>query len=241
MASSIDEIGLRTPITVKPLPKQDHADAGVGANSYLLLTGAHRLAAARSLGWLEIKAFVAGEDVSDLAAELWEIDENICRASLTPAEEAAAMARRKELYLRAHPETAHGATGKGRSKAQSRKDCDSEQVADRFTADTAKKTGKAERSVQLSTKRGEGIGIENARKLARTSLDKGVELDALAKLSPDDRGELIERAAAGEKVTARRPKSPERRDGCCRTCGAPKNWRQQVGQRDAEPAIEHAA
>jgi hypothetical protein len=236
MASSIEVLGLRTPITVKCLPKRDDADAGGGANSYRLVTGAHRLAAARLLGWLEIKAFIAGEDVSDLDAELWEIDENICRATLTLAEEAAAMARRKEIYLKTHPETAHGATGKGRSKAQSRKDCDSKEVADRFTADTAKKTGKAERSVQLSTKRGEEIGIENVRKLARTSLDKGVELDALAKLSPDDRGELIERAAAGEKVTARRPKSPERRDGCCRTCGAPKNWR----QRDAEPAIEHA-
>ena len=45
-----------------------------------------------------------------------------------------------------------------------------------------------------------------------TALDKGEELDALTKLSPQRREKLIERAAAGEAVTAKPELKRERRD-----------------------------
>jgi N6-adenosine-specific RNA methylase IME4 len=48
-------------------------------------------------------------------------------------------------------------------------------------------------------------------KVARTSLDKGEELDALAKFSPDRRDALIARAASGEKVTAKAEVKKENR------------------------------
>ena len=48
-----------------------------------------------------------------------------------------------------------------------------------------------------------GTEIPNVADLARTSLDKGDELDALAKLAPDRRDALIDRAKAGEKVSAK--------------------------------------
>ena len=50
--------------------------------------------------------------------------------------------------------------------------------------------------------RAEALGDDLPR-VTGTSLDKGVELDALAKLPEADRAELIERAQAGEKVSAR--------------------------------------
>jgi hypothetical protein len=53
--------------------------------------------------------------------------------------------------------------------------------AERFTADTAKSTGQSERAVQRDAARG-ALGDELAE-LKGTSLDKGVELDALAKMS----------------------------------------------------------
>jgi hypothetical protein len=43
-------------------------------------------------------------------------------------------------------------------------------------------------------------------KIKGTSLDKGNELDALAALPKEKREELVERAAAGENVTATRDK-----------------------------------
>ena len=52
--------------------------------------------------------------------------------------------------------------------------------ADRFTAATADATGKAERTVRLAAARGEALG-DDLGAVTGTSLDKGVELDALAK------------------------------------------------------------
>ena len=66
LAESIRAIGLRTPITVRK-----SAD---GTGSYVLVAGAHRLAAVKSLGWEKIDCIVVGDDAID--AELWEIAEN---------------------------------------------------------------------------------------------------------------------------------------------------------------------
>ena len=62
------------------------------------------------------------------------------------------IAERKRLYEEVHPETQHGATLK-RGTAPSRKVCDTE--AERFTSDTAKKTGTSERAIQPHASRGE--------------------------------------------------------------------------------------
>jgi len=53
-----------------------------------------------------------------------------------------ARSRRKEAYEALHPETAHGAIGNGREKSRQVGDS----TSDRFTADTATKTGESERS-----------------------------------------------------------------------------------------------
>lgn len=73
------------------------------------------------------------------------------------------------------PETKHGAIGGGHD--QSRQVGDSAK-SDRFTASTAAATGKSERAVQRDAERGDALGDDLAA-IAGTSLDKGVELDAL--------------------------------------------------------------
>ena len=70
-----------------------------------------------------------------------------------------------------------------------------------FAASTAEVTGENVRQIQRNVARAEAIGDDLLR-LTGTSLDKGVELDALAKLPEPERKELIERAVAGEAVTA---------------------------------------
>lgn len=62
---------------------------------------------------------------------------------LTPAQEAVALTRRKEIYETLFPETRHGAIGGGHPR-QSRQNGDS----DRFTKETAAASGKSERVVQ---------------------------------------------------------------------------------------------
>ncbi|MCY4318035.1 MAG: ParB N-terminal domain-containing protein [Alphaproteobacteria bacterium] len=75
---------------------------------FRLLAGAHRLAAARKLGWTHIEAFLV-DDLDEEESRLLEIDENLCRAELTQLDRCRFMRTRKEIYERLHPETKHGA------------------------------------------------------------------------------------------------------------------------------------
>ena len=83
---------------LQPIMVRKHRD------TYILVFGAHRLAAAKLLGWKTIQAIVT--DMSELECDLAEIDENIYRANLTIMEEAVALARRKTIYLKLYPNTA---------------------------------------------------------------------------------------------------------------------------------------
>lgn len=74
-----------------------------------------------------------------------------------------------------------------------------------FTDATADATGRSKRAVQIDAARGEALGDE-LEAIAGTSLDKGVELDALAKLPEQERKSLVQRAKSGEAVSARSAK-----------------------------------
>jgi hypothetical protein len=126
---------------------------------------------------------------------LAEIDENLCRSELSQAQIAAAISRRKQIYIALHPETAAGKSqAKGMNAKLGRGDV-SEQCSLTFAAATAAASGMAAR--------GEAITPEKLQKIVGTSLDKAVELDALAKMPVPQRDQLIEAAASGETVTAR--------------------------------------
>jgi N6-adenosine-specific RNA methylase IME4 len=183
LAESMEKRGLLQPITV-----------GLGSDrGYSLVCGWHRLEAAKRLGWSTIAATFT--DLDDDEAELAGIDENLIRGELSPAERAMHVRRRKELYEKLHPETKHGATGRGRKKSRQLGDSN-----DRFTKDTTK-TGQSERDVQRDATRAKSVVVLS--EIIRTSLDQGTELDALAKLPPDEQRNLAKRAKAGEKVSAK--------------------------------------
>ena len=133
------------------------------------------------------------------------IDENLMRSDLSQVERSDHVDKRADIYEQLHPETRNGAAGKYRPKeriarSQLGKPCEAE-PADRFTKDAGAKTGRSERSIQIDRARAKGI--PQIARIARTSLDKGEELDALTKLPEDRREELIQRAKAGEKVSAK--------------------------------------
>ncbi|MDX0275734.1 hypothetical protein GOC21_17590 [Sinorhizobium meliloti] len=172
--ASIEEIGLRTPISVVGSWK-----AGDGYYDVKLVAGAHRLEAMKQLGREYIAAIIRNED--DLDAELWEIDENLCRAELTPADRALFVFRRKEIYLLKHPDTGHGGDRASRQVGELK---DSEPK--RFTAATAEATGQSERAIQRDAERGEKISEKALRLLRGTRHDKGVVLDRLKSLREDE-------------------------------------------------------
>lgn len=198
LADSIEASGLLQPITVRRVQK---SRAGQICDAFEIIAGVHRVKAFRKLGRTAIPAFI--QDMDDLHAELALIDENLCRSDLTPAERAAAQARRKAIYQQIHPETKRGAAGGEATKAEAVGQVGQQPSTPRFDEAAAQATGQSERSVRRDVTRGESLGEDVLAKVARTSLDKGEELDALAKMTPEARESLIGRAASGEKVSAK--------------------------------------
>jgi N6-adenosine-specific RNA methylase IME4 len=163
-----------------------------GANGGLILTvGRHRLEAERQRGHAFIRAEI--RDLDEDEARLAEIDENLVRADLSPAERALHFRERKRLYEQAHPETKHGAVGRGGKSSQNEKS---------FVEDTAAKTGKGRSTIARDVARANNIG-DLLPDVIGTSLDRGDELDALAKLSEPEQQALARRAANGETVSAK--------------------------------------
>ena len=196
LASSIREVGLIQPITVQPCSMMI---GGLSDHGFQIVAGHHRVAACRALGWEEIDALVV-EPEEHLQAELMEIDENLCRAELTATQRTAHIKRRKQIWEALHPAGIQVGqlvppefeTGYKKPPPQDKA----------FAAETAAITGESKRDVNRHVARAEALGDDLGR-IVGTSLDKGVELDALAKLPELERKELIDRAEAGEKVSAR--------------------------------------
>jgi ParB-like chromosome segregation protein Spo0J len=185
LATSMQDRGQLAPIVVRP------RDRG----GYWLVAGLHRLEAAKTLEWTGIQAVVL-EDVEADQAELAEIDENLIRADLSPAERAQHVGARKAYYEKLHPETKHGgAPGKaGGGKAKGAN------LAS-FVGATSKATGQSKRTVKRDATRAKKVTVID--QIIGTSLDTGAELDALAKLPEAEQQQLADRAKAGERVTAR--------------------------------------
>lgn len=192
LSASMNMVGLLQPVVVQ---RARVMCGGVFVPGYRLIAGNHRLAAAKQLGWVVIDAIVVDDDISHMEAELLEIDENLCRAELTPAQRAAAIKRRREIWVQLHPNN-------------SGTNCPTIQrgpgMPSQFAAETAVVSGETKRDINRHLSRAEALG-DDLLKVAGTTLDKGVELDALKSMPADVRAPLIERAQAGERVSARAP------------------------------------
>lgn len=204
LAASIKDVGLIQPITVKP---RAIMSGGLAAQGFQIVAGHHRVAACRALGWAEIDAIVI-EVGEHLQAELIEIDENLCRSELTAAQRSKAVKRRKEIWEALHPvmktQIQVGQAAPPESVIGYKQPPAQEKA---FAAETAALTGEDKRTINRHIARAEALG-DDLDKVAGTSLDKGVELDALKAMPPEVRAPLIERAQAGENVSARSEQKP---------------------------------
>ena len=177
LADSIETVGLINPIRVRR-----------SGNGFELIAGSHRFAAVGLLGWNEIDAVVVDDD--DLRAELAMIDENLCRAELSPSERAQQTARRKAIYVAIYPETEHGANAIGPCGQFGHT------VDASFSANTAKATNQAERTVRRNAERGEKITPDAFSVVAGTALDKGTYLDRLKAVPTEAQVETTKRDLA---------------------------------------------
>lgn len=209
IAKSISEIGLMNPPAVRFVDKM--VVGGVEEhNAAVLIVGHHRLLALKKLGKESVECDVY--NVDPLHAELMEIDENLARAELSPAEEAMHIKRRKEIWedLQKQKDDLEKSNARNSRETQkvSRRGRVGEGRPKEFAAEVAsvvsggRNPESVKRDVQLKIRRAEELGSD-LTKIAGTSLDKGVEMDALIKMKEPERKKIIERAAKGEQVSAR--------------------------------------
>ena len=116
LAASIQEIGLLNPITI--------------TEDKYLVAGLHRIEAYKLLGRTEIEATVVS--LSELDAELAQIDENLIRNELTVLERAEQLKRRKEIYEAKYPESKRPQGGRKPKNVD---------IVSAFSEDTASKIG----------------------------------------------------------------------------------------------------
>uniref|UniRef100_A0A6M3KYM6 Putative methyltransferase n=1 Tax=viral metagenome TaxID=1070528 RepID=A0A6M3KYM6_9ZZZZ len=204
LAKSIQDIGLLNPISL--------------TENWTLIAGCHRLRACKQLGWTVIPATICS--LSDVDAELAEIDENLMRADLTVLERGQHLSRRKELYEAKNPGTKHGgAPGKAGGgkvakvdklstfasdeKAQGKETkCKTENEKISFSVDTAEKTGESDRTIRRYVFVAEKIDAEVQEIIADLPIaDNQSELTKLAKMKPDQQKEVAARLATGQVET----------------------------------------
>lgn len=109
LAEIIKATGLKHPIEIVRI-----------GNEHRLVSGAHRLAAAKILGWSDIPARVVEPetDKPELEIRMSEIAENIGRRDLSPLDRAAHVAELKHIFLRLNGETRGGDRKSEKSKRQ---------------------------------------------------------------------------------------------------------------------------
>lgn len=184
LAESMKAIGLLNPIYVS---------YSADGSACTLVAGAHRLAAAKKLGWDSIDTVELPG--GDLEAQLAEIDENLCRSELTPTEEAEHIGRRKEVWeaMQAAKEIQVGQVDP--PEIGFKMPPPQEQG---FATATEKATGKAKRSTNRAARRYTEVCQAARDLIKRTKLDTGSYLDNLAKRGMTDEEQVahVEQALA---------------------------------------------
>lgn len=199
LAGSMDTIGLKHAITVSA--------------NMILVAGNHRLAAARALGWKEIKAEIVPIDT--ILNELTTIDENLMRHDLTVLEQGLYLRRRNELLLALGKRAERGAPGeervitetetKGdRTRTSRKKKIPVPKTSKTTTKDIAHDMGMSERGVQERVQIANGIDDEVSKLISGLDIaDNKAELLRLAKLPAKEQRAIIDLIITGKIKTVK--------------------------------------
>ncbi len=215
LTTSIRETGLLCPIAVQA--RQVTID-GMAYDGHFLVAGLHRLTVFKRLGKTHIPAHVLDIKGSGWELIIAECDENLSGSTLDRQQRSFLGKKRKEAYEALHPETRNKvAQAEGmRKTAMKNKDVGPDDQVDRevsdpktpsYAAATAAATGKSEVTVRREIRRAEKITAEARKAMEGTKLaNKGVFLDALTHLDPEDQLKKIQEELAKPKAKRGRPK-----------------------------------
>ncbi|MCY1705518.1 ParB/RepB/Spo0J family partition protein [Pannonibacter sp. SL95] len=182
IAASIREIGLQSPVQVRPTPAQK-------GGKFTLVAGGHRLRACQIAGLTEIDAFVVKADGRQ--AQLLEIAENLFRNDLSVIDRSIFVQRYRELWEEEHGEIKRGGDQKSnRHRGGLIEGGFSEHVADRL--------GLSKRSTERLDQIARRLHPELRSALRHSPIaDQTTVLLKLAKMEPA----LQRRAAIGWRET----------------------------------------
>ncbi|TKD03423.1 ParB/RepB/Spo0J family partition protein [Polyangium fumosum] len=187
LVESIAQSGLIEPIVVRRLPN----------GRLVLVCGAHRLDAHRQLGRDTILARII--EVSDLEAELMELDENLMRTELTVLERGEHLLRRKEIHEQLYPETKHGGAPGKKGGGKKAKDA----TVASFAEDTAAKTGPSVRTIQDDVKIAR-LGDDTKKAIRGTPLeDQKRVLLQITRIAPEKQAAVADAVASGRCGTVK--------------------------------------
>jgi ParB family chromosome partitioning protein len=181
LAGSIAEQGLFHPITVRAV-----------GGAYELVLGLHRYRAAEMNKAETIEARVS--DLSDDAARLAEVMENLVRAELIALDRCQHLYELKQIYERMYPEAKHG--GNRKSEKIKRQSLPLDQDAPEifgFADHVAEQIGLSQRSIRLAVKIWKGLSKDSRPRLYGTDLaKKQTELKALSELPVPQQGKVLD-------------------------------------------------
>lgn len=174
-----------------------------------LMAGAHRLTAARQLGWATIPAKVW--TCTDDWARLMEIDDNLAGSELTVLDTAVFLARRKQVYERMHPQT-KAATGA--ELAAKRWNPDASDIVS-FASATAEKFGISKRHVERLVTIGHRLGVDEVGMLRRAPRPVALkDLMVMAKIAdPVERHDVVRMLSLGNAKSAENARAILRSNG----------------------------
>ena len=191
IAYSMATITQQQPISVRMDP-DDPA-------KFVLVAGAHRLEAARTLGWPQIEALIV--DAPEHEQRLIEIDENLARADLTPLDRARFLAERKKVFLKLHPDRRRGGDRSSREFAEARNTHPTNHAS--WAEETAEHISLSPRAVRRAVAIGEGIQDELADALSHTPIaQREGDLYRLSQMDADDQAGALNALRSADTTPA---------------------------------------
>lgn len=197
LAASMDELGQQAPVLVRyardPDPRRPDTWGPERTGLFDLVAGAHRIAAARHLGWTRIEAVLV--DGSPDEIRLMELDENLARAELTALDRARFLAAREGIRRRRG----------GRSHGGDRRSAAFRDQAEKIAAwSGASDAGPSERTVRRAVRIAEDLDPKVAEAIRGTPIaDREGDLHRLAGLLPGEQTAVLRAWEAEDPRPAR--------------------------------------
>jgi len=243
LAESLQTVGLMNPITVQAIEEIP--------GKFHLIAGAHRVEAAKKLGWLSIEANVVNLDA--LRSELAIIDENLIRNELTVLERGEHLLRRKTIYEVMNPTAKAGGARPGAGRPSTRPNSNPNHsvlnttppppLAASFASTTARATGVSRDTIEQEVRIASGVTAAVKEQIRSTPIaNSKTDLLELARQQPGVQQRAVERVLRAQaegrtfdvKQACREARQEARREEtAAKPVPAPQDIAARIEQADA--------